>query len=316
MVTQTKLEFIYNISNYDRDIIERYLNEVKKRSEGAARNHKSAIYECLNYINKPIEAITMIDIKQFFDNVLDKKDVKLSSKEVRRSYLSSFFYHIQSEMLERQIDYRNPVPIKKVYRFTKKEKDFIKVSEKQEEIYTNKELGDILREIKKKSYRDFMLVGILISTGMRLSEALTIKIENINLKERYIETGFEMNARKSNKALLFFFPEGFKIYLETYLNHLDKKSVWLFPGNTTHLQTQSWYIRLKKVYNGKYTKNHKFRKTLITNRIKMGCPLLISEMLINHKSSSVEGKHYIKLSIPEKRNYYDKYFPYSNISYF
>lgn len=48
----------------------------------------------------------------------------------------------------------------------------------------------------------------------------------------------------------------------------------------------------------------------------MGCPLWASDGLMNHKSSSVEGEYYIKLSIEEKRKLYDKYFPYRLIPYF
>jgi len=311
------IEFTYTIGPNDFSIVEGYLKEVAKRSIGAYRNQKSRILRTLNHLNKPLQEITMIDIKEYFDRVIDIDDIKLSSKETHRSYLKSFFYYVQAYFLDQNITFQNPVPITKVYKFTKKNKDFKKVSEQDGEIYTETELQEILNQAKLQGFRDFILYGIITATGMRISEALTIRIENINLEERYIETGFEMDARKSDKGLLFFFPKGFKPYLEKYLLYLNKEQGWLFKGTKTHLTTPGWRNRCKKYYEEKYSLFHTFRRTMITRRIKdMNCDLLISEMLMNHAPSSVEGKHYLKLSIQEKREYYDKYFPYKNITYF
>ena len=71
-------------------------------------------------------------------------------------------------------------------------------------------------------------------------------------------------------------------------------------------------------YNKKYRAFHKFRKTLISNRlIKMNCPLWISEGLTNHKiSESTQIKHYAKFTIEQKRGLYDDYFPYYDFPYF
>jgi len=319
VISITKEDFDYPIEKYDLEIVNGYLDKVKKRSNGSYRNNKGALRRCLNYIKKEIPKITMLDVKRFLENDIDK-DTKLSldSKENYRSYIKSFFYYVQSMLLSENIDFRNPTPINKVFEFTQKESDIKKISESKGDIYTDKELIDILELSKKhdSTRRDFIIFGILISTGMRISEALTIKLENINLKERYIETGFVMDARKSKKGLLFFIRENFKPYLERYINYLGNKSIWLFPGNNTHLLPKSFYNYSINNYGNEYARFHTFRRTMITNLVKNNCPLLISEMLMNHKASSVEGEHYVKLSIKEKRDLYDKYFPYPKIQYF
>lgn len=317
MVSITITEINYEIAQHDFELLEDYLKEVDKRSSGSFKNQKGILLKCLNYINKDIQEISMIDIKKYFDEVVDKKKLALDSKETYRSYLKSFFSYIQFRLLDKNIDFRIPIPSKLVYKFTKDEGDFKRQSEMGEDVFNNAELLEILEMAKKTNYRDFILYSILTITGMRVSEALTIKVENINLEERYIETGFVKDARKSNKALLFFFPKKFKPFLEKYIRYLDNKTEWLFKGRKSYYQTNSWFKQAKKYYSLKYTQFHKFRRTLITKRIKdLKCPLLISEMLMNHKSSSVEGEHYFKLSIVEKRELYDQYFPYSNFRYF
>lgn len=309
-------KFSYNIQNEDFDLVESYLKEVEKRSYPTYKNHKYIVIGCLNYIDKNIQTISMIDVKGFLENVIDNKPIKLDSKETYRSILTSFFYYVQSIYLSRNIEFRNPVPIKRVFQFRKNENDFTKISDIDNKIYSKKSLLEILNISKKHRFRDFIIFSFLTIDGPRISEVLSIRVENINLKERYFETGFTKNARKSNKGLLFFFSKTFKPYLQKYLQFLNIKSGWLFKGRTSHLQTISFYLYVKENYGQKYSRFHTFRRTLITNRIKMGCPLLISEMLMNHKSSSVEGGHYLELSIKEKRDLYDKYFPYYEVFYF
>jgi integrase len=91
---------------------------------------------------------------------------------------------------------------------------------------------------------------------------------------------------------------------------MKKKSIWLFPGTDGHLTESGLYTSFNKKYS--ITSFHAFRRTLITNYIKNGADLLISEMLMNHAPSSVEGEHYVKLSMKEKRVFFEKLFPYTD----
>lgn len=331
----SKADFNYIYQNSDFKIIQDYFNEVFKRSTSAYKNQKSTILNLLNYLNKNLQEITMINIKDYFDNVIDKKinnrnnkPISIDSKNAYRSYLKSFFDYLIGRFLEENIELRNPVPNRQIYKFTQLESDIKKQSTINDEVFTDQELLEILKLSKKKSLRDFVLYSLLIIDGARISEILTIKIENINLKERYYETGFVKDARKSskhsNKSLIFFFPEKFRPYLVQYINYIGKENIWLFPGRTNHLSYGGFrnYVfdthTRKMNYDKKYRRFHQFRATLISNRlIKMECPLWISEGLTNHKiSESTQIKHYAKFTIEQKRDLYDKYLPYYKFPYF
>jgi len=296
------------------EFLEDYLKESRKVSRMVFNNQKSILLRCLNHINKSIKEISMLDIRDFLMNDIDKRDIKLDTKETYRSYLISFFAYIQKIELNKNNIFNNPVPSRKILAFTKYESDFKRISEEEDEIFTHEELLELLKMAKKEDYRDFIIFSLLTVDGMRINECLSIKTQDINLKERYIETGFEEGARKSNKGLIFFIPKRFVPFLEKYLINIGN-SKWLFPGRRTHYTYDSFRKTTKSRYK-KSIKFHTFRDTLITNRIKMGCPLTISEVLMNHKSTSVEGEHYLKLKISGKREFYDKYFPYSNFPYF
>jgi len=320
MEVLSKDDLQYKIKDKDYEIVKDHLIEVEKRSYGSFRNRKGVVLECLNFLNKELKEISMLEIKTYFETILDKKNVKLTTKRSYRSNLRSFFDYVQGVFLAQNIDFRNPVPQDRVFKFTQKEFDIKKQSDVEDEIFTDLELLEILEFAKKRNFRDFILFSLLIITGARVSEILSIKVKDINLEKRFFETGFVKGARKtslsSKKSLLFFFPENFSKYLGTYLNYLDNGEVWLFPGRSKHYHYNSFHRYVKSNYGQNFSNFHKFRKSLITNRVKIGCPLWASEGLMNHKSSSVEGEFYIKLSIEEKLNLFDEYFPYSFIPYF
>ena len=299
--------------------VDEYLHIVRNRSTKAAQNHKGVILECLNHINKPIHLIRRRDIKEYFKKIVDKKDIKLVSKETYRSYLKSFFYYVEDELEddeELDIDFMNPVPTKKSYKFTKRECDIEDAKDEKDEIFSRKQLLELLIKTKQIKFRDFIIFCILIGTGMRVSEALTIKIQKIDLEKRIIKTGKVINARKTGKELVFFIPKKFVPFLDKYIRIVNRKTGWLFPGKKDHLRYNHWHRQIRKKYGTIYGKTHRFRKSIISYRVDIGCPLYVSEMLTNHQPTSVQGKYYIKKSFANKRQLYDKWFPYYSFPWF
>ena len=67
----SKSDLFSSCNTLDFEIIYDYLDEVYKRSTPSYKNQKSIIINCLNYLKKDLEKISMIDIKNYFDNVID-----------------------------------------------------------------------------------------------------------------------------------------------------------------------------------------------------------------------------------------------------
>ena len=312
-------------------LIKSYLNEVKKRSTGEFNNSKMLLRSFFRYVKKEIKDITMVDVRDYFENDLDKKKIQNNTKNTRRYMLKGFFDHVVIMYLSENKNFNNPVPNRKIYQFTRKEGDIQRYEEskEKEQIFDNGQLiqiWDYCLHRYKLTFRfmwlrDFVLIVLIICTGARISEIRTIQLQDIHLDKRYFETGFVMGARKSTmnkkKGLLFFFPEKIVYYLRSYIELLEEKkgkdNIWLFPGQKGSVLTDMG----ARLISSKISKHldikikwHSFRRTMITARVKMECPLYISEMLMNHAPSSVESKSYIKLNLEEKREYYDRFFPF------
>lgn len=310
------LVFPYEIE--DLQIIEDFLLEKKKKSDRTYANYLSTLRPFLNYVQKPLKEIKSRDLRDYL-NKLDMKNLKYDVKCTKRSQINVFFDYVSYRFdVDYNIEYRNPVPSRNVFSFTKKEQD---LEEDRDLPLTNGEILEILQLSKKKSMKHFIIYGIIASTGMRYSECLSIKIENIDLEKRIIKTGLVKNAKKSNKMLKYFIPKNFVKYLDLYITITKRTSGFLFnarsKGNNTHYSTRAFRKYCTENFPMKYSKFHRFRHTIITNRIKMGCELWISEGLTNHKiSNSTQINHYIRLTNEELRNLYDKWFPYNFIPYF
>jgi len=322
MIVETKNLINNYLTDRDKIFIDDYLKEIKKKSDNSYWGIKPTIYQMLNFINKKIEDIKKRDIEQYFE-FLDNKEYKYTTKNQIRSRLNCFFNYCGEIFFDDYgIEYRNPIPSKIRFEFKKIENDFDLSIFGENQIFNDSELLEILNLSKKRGLREFIIFCLLICCGMRINEVLTIRKSNINLEKRYLITGLIKNARKQDKPLLFFIPIKVVSYLKLYLSHLNDKVDRLFPPKYSnnkkgHYNVKSFYNLVRRNFGENFSHFHKFRDTLITNRVvKLKCPDGFSEGLIGHKGKSVQWLHYIKLTIEGKREIYDQYFPYYHFPYF
>lgn len=317
----------------DKEIIDRYLKSKFKDSGGSYRNLKSILDEFFKHIKKPLVEIDYDDIYNYLDNVIDKKEINLNTKETYRYSLSGFFKYCEVYFKRKKIDFYGFVPNKKNYKFIKTAADLKDPAKIETKTLTDEQLEKIMDHVyldkeydnEEKRIRDFIIIILAITTGARISEIRTLQVDHLNIQGRYFTTGHIKNARKSTlnkeKALLFFFPESIIDYLETYLDIINN-SEFLFPTmkykkKDKPLSTggvNNIYKEIRKEI-GIYFSWHYFRKTLITRRAKMGILPWQSEGLMNHSPSSVEGESYIKLNLIDRRKLADKFYPYKKLKY-
>lgn len=304
----------------DAMLVQQYILLRGKTGSNMHRNMKSVLFRFILFINKPnLQDITETDVEQYF-NYLDSIGLKCISKRLNRAYLNSFFKSFERKTRRTNPTYYNPIPPMNECHFMNdpvKSIEEITLREK-EQIYTIDQLLTVLKEFYFINRRYFIITTLLTFCGMRISECLSIRIENVKLEERYLMTGMEENARKSNRKgdhpLYFCFPEIIANLLNDYILELQLKSptnIWLFPGNDTYLHYKAYDEFLGRHTFGFPVKSHAFRRTLetfqlnLTNRV----PLHFVELLSNHVISSVVMKHYNKITLADRLNLYDEYLP-------
>lgn len=117
---------------------------------------------------------------------------------------------------------------------------------KRKKFLSEDEFQKILSLAYKKRLRDWFLIFLMGSLGLRVGEAIRLKVEDINLKEKIISIPRikikTTKGRLRKKELsgesdsMPFSEETFKV-VEKYMNRYSPKSGWLFPISKRRAQS-------------------------------------------------------------------------------
>ena len=207
-----------------------------------------------------IDTIKALDIEQFKGFLVSN----ICSKTTANRYLE-----ILSKMFNMAIDneWLSKNPIKKNTKFRIKNYTVRYLTEEEEKRLFKYLTGDLKN-----------IVIIALSTGLRKSNILNLKWENINLEFKTIE----ITENKSNKHL--------KIFMNNKLCNLFKSlphvSEYVFINKYTkkpYVKLRSWKTALKKagIENFRF---HDLRHTVCTRLIKQGVPLPTVQQIMGHSS--------------------------------
>jgi len=157
---------------------------------------------------------------------------------------------------------------------------------------TKEELILLIKSTKKKKYKLAWILGFY--SGMRVSEIVNLKTENVNLKAKRIL----IEQAKGKKDRIVPLPKGFKPSMMSLIP---------LKCSTRTLQRQ-FKASLKR--SGIIRENlspHSLRHGFGTHAIESGVPLNIISELMGHSDISTTGI-YLKCSEKDALESYEKYF--------
>ncbi len=101
--------------------------------------------------------------------------------------------------------------------------------------------------------RNLLLISLLLSTGLRISELCNLKLDNINLENRTIQ----ILGKGKKERLLYIGNDETLSLLEDYIAHHCSHSSYLFTGvkNDDHLKEPSVRLILKNISHSLQLKN-------------------------------------------------------------
>jgi len=157
------------------------------------------------------------------------------------------------------------------------------------------EPDDLKRLLKKRfTPRDKCLILILLRTGMRISELLTLKVKNINLKQRTII--IHESAKNGVGRIVYISDDTFKA-LKKWLKARDPKKEFLFYSCRSekmsyHTARSIFNKCLKKSFLKRkgYTLHH-MRHTFASELLSAGMPLESLQILMGHSSLAVTRRY-------------------------
>lgn len=258
-----------------------YLTSIRKYPDNTVNSYLSDITIFKEYLSSLKINYLKVDkdiIREYL-KVLGNSNYKSSSINRILSSLKNYYDYLEYKHL---IEYN---PLKDLNR-PKKEKrlpNFINNNDYEKIIKKSLERTDFI------GHRNTLLLELLYSSGIRISEALNIKIKDINMGDKSIRI-----LGKGSKMRIVYFGEYAKEYLEEYLKVRNSSLEYLFLNKNNTLLTRrgAEYIISNLVKNSLLKKKvtpHTFRHSYATEMLNNGADIRSVQELLGHSSLSTTG---------------------------
>ena len=292
-----------DIKNNDLTEYLKYLEFNRNYSVNTLTNYELDIKEYLLFLNS--ECLNYLDINyQDLRGLLDfynKNNYKSTSIRRKISSLKGFYkYLVRNNKVS-----NNPFIYVTLPKKEKKLPKFLNINE-MDELFIEVDFNDFL------SIRNRLIIELLYATGIRVSELVNIKVNDISGDSIKI-TG------KGDKTRIVFFNDVCKKYLDKYMikrNEINKCDYLIINHNGNKITTRM----IRNIINDLITKTsiikhvspHVIRHSFATHLLNNGCDLLTVQELLGHSSISTTGI-YTHVSSEHIREVYYKTHPRSKI---
>lgn len=225
-------------------------------SEQTMKSYLPVIAEFLEWVNVPP---TKIGAKEF-ESFLTKQTFNSVSKQNQViSALKFLFEKVLKRSYRGMVDFKRPRGEKKLPRVIDHEEIVFKISE--------------IKNIKHKA-----ILSLIYSGGLRISEAVNLKIEDIDSNRMIIHI---RNAKGKKDRIIKLSQGLLKILRDYYKEH--KPTIYLFNGQGNNLRYSKTSIRkiAKRLISDK-NRVHDLRHSFATYQIDQGVPLPVVAKTLGH----------------------------------
>lgn len=285
-----------------------YLTNVKKSSANTIASYRRDLNKLVNYLTsvgvEDIEKITSTSLNSY---VLQIEKQGMSTATVSRNIASikAFFLFL----LRQGVIKEDPSEVLKPP----------KIEKKAPVILTTEEVSLLLEQPggnTPKDVRDKAMLELLYATGMRVSELINLKIDDVNLSMDYIR------CKDGNKERVIPFTKETQNALEDYIRDARKAlctedQEYLFTNCQGAPMTRQGFWKIIKYYSGKagikkditpHTIRHSFAMHLVSN----GADLKSVQEMLGHSDISTT-QIYAKANANTKlKEVYEKTHPRAN----
>lgn len=260
---------------YVDDFLE-YLLVIKKHSDNTIINYKVDLYDFLKFTEGVID-IDKSDVNSYLD-YLYKNDSSKRSISRRLSSLRSFYKYLVSK----EFVTTNYFEVIKNPRLDNSLPKYVK----EDDIDKMFLVPDIRKELGQ---RNLLIIRLLYSTGIRVSELVNILVEDINIDERTIRI---LGKGSKERMVVFGYNtyEALKLYLDNGRRKLDTKMSKYLLLNKDGNRLSQRYVRkiiddiIFKASIDMHVSPHMLRHTFATEMLNNGADLVSVKDLLGHES--------------------------------
>ena len=260
------------------DLLDGYLDalRVEGRSLKTIEQYRSIIGRMMKRVQVQTRKITVYHIRKFLAEEKER-GIQESTLENYRMVFSGYFKWLQRESLIE----RNPVA----------NLGAIKIPKKQKKIYSDVDMEKLHSACK--TIRDRAIISFLASTGCRISEAMDLNRDEVDLER------CECLVRgKGNKERKVFFDPVTGMLLKKYLDSRKDDNEALFIGlRHERLRPNGVRYMLKVLAKAagvdQNVHPHKFRRTLATNLARHGMPIQEVANVLGHEKIDTTMKYVV-----------------------
>jgi integrase/recombinase XerD len=246
--------------------LKRLVTEMKLRgfSKRTRQAYVQNVKLFLDHIDKHPPQVIEENIKDYFAHLISDSDLSPRSVAVKKAALKFFFHEVMGMNI---VNLKTPKIPKSIPIFL-----------------TKNEIKQLFENTPSK--KSLLIIKLLYSTGLRVSECVNLKITDLELEN---SMGW-VRAGKGGKDRAFFLSKGLTGEIEKYLQTLDENEMYLFPGRNGHLTARniqkiiSNAAKLAKI-NKKATA-HKLRHSFATHNLDKGVDIRIIQELLGHSDLS------------------------------
>lgn len=162
-------------------------------------------------------------------------------------------------------------------------------------VLTKQEVRDLISAAKKDRHK--LLIEFLYSSGLRVSEAVNLKVDNLNFDEKI----GKVIAGKGKKDRLIIISQNLVEHLKQHLKNRKKDSEYVFPGQ---FEKEPLSVRMaqrivsdsaKRAGIRKRVFCHALRSSFATHLLEAGTDIRVIQELLGHVNLSTTQR-YTKVS--------------------
>lgn len=286
----------------------RYLLIDKGYSSNTIESYKRDLIKFLEYNkNKDINSISNRDLKEYI-KYLNKEELNERSISRNISCLKSFYKFL---VIDKKIK-ENPSEIL----FIPKIKKSLPNTLTEDEVMN---LLDVTLN-DNYSYRNKAMLELLYATGLRVSELVNLKLQNIDLNDNIVRT-FGKGSKERIIPLGEFASEYLYKYINEYRGSLIKKynNEYLFLNNHGYKMTRQGFFKIIKTIAknkgiDKPLSPHTLRHSFASHMLKYGADLRTIQELLGHSDISTT-QIYTHITNEELKENYKEFHPHGNWYY-